>query len=172
MKNAPSVKEFRVGMRVKLPEFLRHGGEWATVRWVEVTGMAHCETDDHDAVFPQAKHTSECFLDLDSIWEGREYENARGEQCCVLFVSDYHVVLRVVLRFDDTINRLWTRPEFLAEWTPIPLSPEKPPETHRPLSQVVAELKVNQHNPWFEPGVKAILPLVVEALERLAEGGK
>lgn len=168
MKNASSVKEFRVGMRVKLPEFLRHGGEWATVRWVEGTGMAHCETDDHDAVFPQTKHIPECLLNPDSIWEGRVYENAGGNHCRVLLVSDSHVVLR----FDNRIDRLWTRPAFLAEWTPIPLSPEKPPETHRPLSQVVADLKAMQRNPWFESRTKGSLDLVVEAFERIAEGGK
>lgn len=167
-QNAPSVKEFKTGMRVKLPQFLPHGGEWATVGWVDCGGWAYCDIDNDATAVVDPHLLPGCTLDLYSIWEGREYENTEGRQCRVLFVSDSHVVLR----FDHRIDRLWPRYEFLAEWTPLPLPAEKPPEAHRPLSEIIAELKTMQRNPWFESRTKGSLDLIVEAFERIAEGGK
>lgn len=173
-QNAPSVKEFKTGMRVKLsPHHRAHGGEWATVGWVDCGGWAYCDIDNDATAVVDPHLLPGCTLDLYSIWEGREYKNGAGEQCRILFVSDSHVIV-IFDNFSSErgFTQGWQRSEFLAEWTPLPLSAEKPPEAHRPLSEIIAELKTMQRNPWFESRTKGSLDLVVEAFERIAEGGK
>lgn len=163
-QNAPGVKEFKAGMRIKLPQYVIHGGESATVRWVEPRGGAYCETDDHDAVFCVAVNIPDCILDLDSIWEGREYEHTYGAKSCVAFVSDSHVA--------NCLGGLYVRKTFLADWKPIPLPAaevEAPADEHEPLAEILQRLReVRDGATLYQMKPAEAFGDIIEALEVVA----
>lgn len=165
-QNAPGLTEFKTGMRIMGPNDMLYGGEWVAVRWVCETGNALCETDRHAAAFLNVVYIPDYLLDLDSIWEGREYEDDHRFKCRVLFVSDSHVAFKRT----NGNGLVWLRGDFLAEWKPVPLLPvPTPAEGPAPLAEILQRLReVRDGSTICQMKPAEAFGDIVEALEVLA----
>jgi hypothetical protein len=143
--NAPSITEFRRGMRIQHCE--RH--DYYVVEWVNEAGWAWCRHDDGHGVPVGYPLPSTFSLDLDSIWEGRRYfwrDSRSPRNASVLMVSPALIAYVNQISGETFVtNRTW----FLEMWAPVPLPgpvPESAPELPVKVGDIVM---VKNGTAWY-----------------------
>ncbi len=109
-KNAPSATAFKRGMRVS-----REDNDYHIV-YVTHDGDAVCDCGS----ILRPDYVPDCVLDLDPIWEGRDYYgDHESDSCRVEMANDDLVAYQTV----NGTRTVVARPDFLQYWKPLPLDP-------------------------------------------------
>jgi hypothetical protein len=148
--NAPSITEFRRGMRMQHCE--RH--DYYVVEWVSEDGWAWCRNDDGHGALVSYPFPSRFSLDLDSIWEGREYEHVRntGDLATVLMTSPDYIAFYGNPKGrprNDGWTDCYNRDSFLRNWAPVPLPGPVPEPTPEQPVKVGDVIKVENGYDWY-----------------------
>ncbi len=156
-KNAPSVTEFRRGMRVYCPRL----AQWCSIECVDRNGRGYPEHGGDHIWLLSVPEMPQMKLDLSSIWEGREYEYKGHE------LGDSRATM--VMANDDLVcfrqgggHLVRRRDWFLANYSPVPLdqtaevSQAKPePEPWKPKAGKECEYQ-SLHGNWLRMNVRAV----------------
>lgn len=111
-KNAPTITEFRRGMRIQLDG----AADWHTVVHVHAHGAV---MDNWSCV--GSNHIPCCHLDLTSVWEGQVRTSNKNDRVEVFALSNDFSLVSYLLEKDDNTERVraWATQEFSDSWPTI-----------------------------------------------------
>jgi len=136
--NAPEIVEFEIGMEFECST-RKAANPWRVVHvWPDRTrALAICRIAGYD-YFPR-NALSECTLNMNSIWVGRQYYRAADPKwlVTVLLSDDEYVGIEHRDSFQD--RHIWKREEFVKEWAPLPVpaAAKWKPEVAKPADWIV-----------------------------------